>query len=400
MMKIINYKSAFWLFLFSAIGFFSVLPVALYLYDPLQLFHTAWGRVPAFHKDMRQQAAGVIHNYDFDSVILGTSMLENSSAAEARRVLGGDFVNISMSSSIHYERSLVLSYLLDKKKLRSVVYSLDYSYLSPSYDHPNYRKDTWSYLYDDNRLNDFKVYYNDKFFICLLRWSVNPGCTGKTRSLDRPNAWFMNPNHANRFGGLDKWFSAANNGQVKSAFRNIVSAAQKVGVPGPVDEQEYLVHKAEMLAYVDEYILAHARGNPETKFYYVFPPYSRILFSILHQTEPERARLHADAIRYIVSETKDMPNVLVLGYEDQDFPDDISNYKDPGHYQERFNSQFFKDMHSGRHVLTQGNINRYLSVAKEKALAFDLTGLGTKIDEYLKSSVEKGQVDDSRKRDI
>lgn len=128
-MNKINYKLAIYLFFFFAAGLFSVLPVALYFYDPLQLFHAAWGRSPTFDKDMRQQVAGIVRNYDFDSIILGTSMLENSSAAEAGRVLGGEFVNISMSSSLHYERSLVLSYVLGKKSLRNVVYSLDYTYL-------------------------------------------------------------------------------------------------------------------------------------------------------------------------------------------------------------------------------------------------------------------------------
>ncbi|MBB1518929.1 hypothetical protein [Aquipseudomonas guryensis] len=389
-MNKINYKLAIYLFFFFAAGLFSVLPVALYFYDPLQLFHAAWGRSPTFDKDMRQQVAGIVRNYDFDSIILGTSMLENSSAAEAGRVLGGEFVNISMSSSLHYERSLVLSYVLGKKSLRNVVYSLDYTYLSPGYDHPNYPKETWSYLYDNNRLNDFKAYYNDKYFLCLLRWSVDPRCVGKAKSLDRPNAWFMHPDHASRFGGLDKWLSAVNNGQIKSAFKTIADSAKRVGVPVLVDESRYLSRKSEILAYVDDHVLAHARGNPKTNFYYVFPPYSRIHFSILYQTQPERARLHEDVVQYIVSQSKNMHNVRVLGYEDQDFLDDISNYKDPRHYHEKFNRMFLEDMRVGRHVLNQENIAGYLSVAKGKALAFDLSGLGAKIEAYLKSSTEKG----------
>jgi hypothetical protein len=48
---------------------------------------------------MRQQAAGIINNYEFDSIILGTSMLENTSAKEAGEKLGGKFMNISLSGS-------------------------------------------------------------------------------------------------------------------------------------------------------------------------------------------------------------------------------------------------------------------------------------------------------------
>lgn len=65
---------------------------------------------------MRQQAAGIINNYDFDSAILGTSMLVNTSAKEANEILGGRFFNISMQASNFYERSFVLQYAIDKKK--------------------------------------------------------------------------------------------------------------------------------------------------------------------------------------------------------------------------------------------------------------------------------------------
>lgn len=398
-MNKISYKSALVLFFVVAIALFAALPVAFYIYDPLQIFHKVWGRAPAFHKDMRQQAVGIFHNYDFDSIIIGTSMLENSSSTEAGRKLGGSFVNVSMSSSNHFERSVVLSYLLDKRPLRSVVYSLDYSYLSPVYDHPEYPKSTWAYLYDNNRLNDFKAYYNDKYFLCVLLWSSHPNCIGKAKSLDRPSAWFKNPTHASRFGGLDNWFAAANNGQIKSALRKIVDAAEESQKQSSVNRLDYLERREKVLSYVGEYVVSHAINNPQTNFYYVFPPYSRILFSILHQAEPERALLHEDVVRYIVTETQGMDNVKIIGYEDQEFPDDISNYKDPGHYREEFNDLFFEDMRLGRHVLTHENVDRYLTIAKEKALAFDLVGLGAKIDAYLKSGMEQAQAADSRKRD-
>ena len=52
-----------------------------------------------YKANMRQQAAGIINNYEFDSIILGTSMLENTSAKEADEKLGSKFMNISLSGS-------------------------------------------------------------------------------------------------------------------------------------------------------------------------------------------------------------------------------------------------------------------------------------------------------------
>lgn len=47
-------------------------------------------------KDMRMQARGLILYKDFDSAIIGTSMLENTSAKEANKKLGGNWINLSL----------------------------------------------------------------------------------------------------------------------------------------------------------------------------------------------------------------------------------------------------------------------------------------------------------------
>ena len=83
----------------------------LWLYDPLQLFHKPIFRETTFFGDMRLAARGIIRYYDFDSVILGTSMLENTSAKEAGEKLGGKWVNLSLINSSYDERAVVLEYL-------------------------------------------------------------------------------------------------------------------------------------------------------------------------------------------------------------------------------------------------------------------------------------------------
>ncbi len=114
----------------AALGPMAALLSALYVYDPLALFHKPWGRPETVHENMRLQAAGIIRHGDFDSVILGTSILENTSAREASRLLGGRFVNISISAGDFFERGLILRDLLAHRPVREVIYSLDFIYLN------------------------------------------------------------------------------------------------------------------------------------------------------------------------------------------------------------------------------------------------------------------------------
>ena len=113
-------------FLFM-VSLFAAAPfVGLYLYDPLQLFNQhKFDSHSRLHGNMRLQAAGIINNYSFDSIILGTSMMKGTSAKMASNLLGGEFVNISADGSTINERSLVLSHALENKNLRSVIFSFD-----------------------------------------------------------------------------------------------------------------------------------------------------------------------------------------------------------------------------------------------------------------------------------
>lgn len=95
---------------------FLALCALLWLYDPFMFFHKPYFREQTYHSDMRIQARGIIDFTDFDSVILGSSMLENTSAKEAGEKLGDKWVNLSLSGSDFSERKIVLDYTLSRKK--------------------------------------------------------------------------------------------------------------------------------------------------------------------------------------------------------------------------------------------------------------------------------------------
>ena len=48
------------------------------------------------------------------------------------------------------------------------------------------------------------------------------------QNFDRPNEWSSDKSHSNRFGGLQNWFKAKNNDQIKNAFSIIVSNTNKI----------------------------------------------------------------------------------------------------------------------------------------------------------------------------
>lgn len=359
----------------------------LYIYDPMQIFHRSYFTKDLhLHGNMRQQIAGVINNYEFDSVILGTSMLENTSSLEANQLLGTNFVNLSISGSDFHERFIILKYLLDKKHIKKVIYSLDSFYIEQRIGKDDYPINKFDYLYDNNKNNDIKAYLNDKFLKCLFSFSLDNKCIGKKTTFEYPNAWFPKKEHNSRFGGLDNWFKAYNNEQIQTSFTEIVDTSNKIKNNEILPINHFInENKQAAIQYIDNNLLNIIDIHKDTEFILVFPPYYRMKFAIWAQYNPTHYEVHKAVIEYLVLQSSKYGNLKVFGYENQDFLDDISNYKDLSHYHQSINSNMLHDFKKDVSLLTPNNVYTYIEQAEIKARKFNIIEMGDKINSYLKN---------------
>lgn len=370
--------------LLAALGPLAVLFGALFVYDPLALYHGPWGRGATVHENMRLQAAGVIRQGDFDSVILGTSILENSSADEAGRILGGRFVNLSLSAGDFFERGLILGHLLERRPVRHVIYSLDWIYLNQRKGYWYYPLPTYDHLYDANPFNDIRAYLNVHFLDCLRRWSRDPACIGRSTGLDRPNAWMGQPDEAARFGGVEAWCRARDSHQIRDVHAKLAESANAIraGVVAAPDAAQ----TDRTIAYIESNLIRWVKAFPDTQFHVVFPPYSRAKFAIWHQHRRNDAAAHVAVVRHLAQLSGRLPNLQVFGFEDQDFLDDLSRYKDLDHFEPAINTLIAQAIGEGRHRITPQNVERYLAEATRRALAYPLDELAARLTACIEPS--------------
>jgi hypothetical protein len=363
--------------LLAALGPVAALLSALFAYDPLALFHEPWGRPGTVHENMRLQAAGVIRHGDFDSVILGTSILENTSAEEASRILGGRFVNLSVSAGDFFERGLILRHLLERRPVRQVIYSLDFIYLNQRKGYWYYPLPTYDFLYDANPFNDIRAYLNGHFLGCLARGSREPACVGRETDLDRPNAWMKDPEQAARFGGFDAWCQARDNSQIRDVYAKMSEAAAAIRA-GAVQVSDP-AQTALAIDYVERNLITLVREFPQTRFHLVFPPYSRAKFAIWHQYRQGDAAAHLAVIRYLAASSSRLPNLQVSGFEDQDFLDDIARYKDMDHFDPEINTLIARSIGQGAHRITPMNVEHYIAEATRRAREYPLDEMAARL---------------------
>jgi len=379
-----NNKRLVFTFIVTSIALVVLFFSILFIYDPLKIFHKPWMNKEYLQPNMREQAAGIINNWEYDSVILGTSILECTSSKEASNKLGGNFINISLAGSYFFERAIVLKYLLKKKPIKKILYSLDNNGLiDTGKSNGTFKIDSWAYLYDDNPLNDFKVYINNKYLKCLFSLSSKRNCIGRKVNFDRPNSWHESPDQAIRFGGLDNWFKAKENPQIKHAFSMILDSIQNIK-KGKINFDNNLALNIKAIKkYIDENLITYIKQYPDTEFILILPPYSRIKFAIDAQYNKSSFEKYKASVKYLVSKSNKFSNLSIYGWGNYSFVDNIANYKDPQHYEYKINSWMLDAISRKEGLLTSTNIDVYLDIFSHKSLNYDLYDLGSKINNYL-----------------
>lgn len=352
------------------VGIFSIASLAtlalvalLYIYDPLQIYHKPYFREITFLQDSRIQIRGIIKNYDFDSFICGTSMLENTLAKEAEQKISGKWVNFSSGGFAFNERAIILNYMFKNAKPKNIIYSLDIEHLV--INHQNDTKN-FAFLYDDNELNDLKIYLNTKTISCALRLSTSEDCVGK-KDLENLISllWIKNIEHKARFGGIHKWLENKDNVQIKDTIKELAN----MSYPPLYNPKPFTDSIQSNQKYLEENLLVFVRQNPRVKFFIVIPTYSRLFYRLNDEFQPKAKVI----LKWLVSQN--LPNMKIYGFDDLDYADDIANYKDLTHYNVDMNSMQLDAIASGTHILTPQNIDSYLATMESKIKNYDITPL-------------------------
>lgn len=370
-----NYKN-FAIFFVGIFGVASLATLALvallWLYDPLQIYHKPYFREITFFQDSRIQIKGIIKNYDFDSFIWGTSMLENTLAKEAEQKLCGKFANISSGSFTLNERAVILKYMFKHIQPKHFIFSLDITHLVISHTNDPKR---FAFLYDNNELNDLKMYLNKKTISCALRLSTSEDCVGK-KDLENLISWLWGQDPSYkwkvRFGGIKQWlkYPYENKGVNFTDFNG-----GNLDIKDSVTMKNYLIYNPKPFIdsiqsnqkYLEENLLIFVRQNPSVKFSIVIPTYSRLFYRLNDKIQPKAKVI----LKWLVSQN--LPNMQIYGFDDLDYADDIANYKDLTHYNVDMNSMQLDAIANGTHILTPQNIDSYLATMESKIKSYDIS---------------------------
>lgn len=352
------------IFIITIVMFMFYVPSVIYLRDPLQVWHKNF-KGPETYSHIRHSAKALIRNYDFDSVIIGNSHSENTSAKMAENLLGGKFFNLSISGSTMKEKQIILNYLFKQKRIKKVVYIVDIHYQELKKEAKAFSLDNYDFLYNENPFDDYRVYLNNKYIYCTLGLAKISSCTKTIANMDKPYAWENNQRHMARFGGFNKWIENKKDGQIKEAFEIIMNTSLEIA-----SQDVNAQYKIDLKKYVNEGLISLIESNPDIEFYLVIPPVSNIelAISIRNGTFNKQKVL----LDYLVMQSQNYSNLKIYAFDDENSIGKVENYKDLFHFNPQINSYILASIKNGKHQVDYNNINKYIKATYVKALSVDL----------------------------
>lgn len=318
---------------------FSVLPCMLlnYIIDPLQFYRRSYYFNNTLYEYQRYQNPGLARTYEYDSVIIGTSMTENFLPRDTKSILGLETLKLSISAGSAYEQAMMLKTAIRTGKVDTVIWGIDLSAFRGAPDRKGVREEEFpAYMYDDSGLNDFLYLLNDKTTELSIKTLIR----------------FIGSGPANKYIDISRysfWYPYAVFGEKQMLERGAIFEAQNAGLGSEYDIDELIQSATHNLILLIE-------ANPGIHFIIFYTPASvmRDQFFIKENIFD----MQLEFKKFLNNELLSYDNVSMFDFQAaEEIILDLDRYSDYSHY----------DLSTMVYMLECINRNRYL-VTREDIL--------------------------------
>jgi hypothetical protein len=293
--------------------------------------------------------AGIAKNYDYKSVLLGTSHAANFRISELQeKILFKQPVKLIVPGASAYEEHMTLQTVFESREdVEAVLYGIDSSAFQV--DAAGFRRDPAgfpTYLYEDGINNRLRYLIGFGTFlegIASIRRSVqNQGDI--LFSHDRMYEW----QHQK-----EKDFGSA---RVLAAWNRQIKKLKA----------EPMHHMASF----DVNILPHLKAHPDVRFIIFHPPYSVLKYKLMQASGIFQDYLEFK--KHVYEVTRGLDNVSLYDFQAaQEITSNLENYKDLTHYHQRINSWMLEQIAAGRYRVNEDSVERYHSGLLEQVEVYN-----------------------------
>ena len=313
-----------------------------YAVDPFEQYRES-AILPLYDQESYNNP-GIAKNYDYDAVILGTSMVEMSHPSVIDEAFGVSSVKLPMRGSHTAQMGWQLTHVLDTHPLDLAILAVDaYSLMGP----PDDDEEIIEYLWNDDPLDDVNYLLNADVLLVKIPKML--------RSIGKP----LDTKRDDMYQWTDVVFSA------QSVYDSMpASAPQQEMTPA-----DYRLERSteNIRRHLEPSIAAH----PETEFIIYMPPYSVAYWFLMtrcglsEQQFRSRARVCELLLEY--------PNVRIYDFScREEWVTNLNNYFDYSHHSGEISDALMRAIAAGENrVLTVEDMERGSQRIRELVSAFD-----------------------------
>lgn len=324
---------------------------ALVVYvDPFFQYHKPLPGFPYVLDNQLNQNPGIAKNMEYDSIILGSSMVVQFNTQWFADILGLNTMKLPYNAAHAKDQDRILNIVEKHHRMPEAVFlGIDLLPYANGTDTDAYPVP--EAFYDDNIFNDVEYWWNRDV---LLDYVIAP-LIGKDEADD------FHIIYAKNYYG-----EYYNEEYVLSNY--VPEEKAKETVP----EDAYV---EAALANMQEHILPHIEKNPDTEFYVFFPPYSILFWYDCLQDNDVDARLMEYDV--MMQSLFAYDNVRVFFFQnDPELICNLNRYIDYTHYDREVNLYMTQCFANGEKEVTAENYQKELEELRELVYQFDFSRWG------------------------
>ena len=324
-----NLSSAQWLrrFLALVLAVLAILAALVYLIDPYYHYRAYDHK---YKLDKIFSVPGVVKNYDYDTIIIGSSMTQNFDMDSFRRELGQNPVKATLGGMDWPEMAALLQLAQDAGHAETYYLCIDSSLLSSDEEEQRFPE----YLMDDNPLNDYRYFWGYEVWMRFIPLNLAlltadklgialPQRFQDARSIDKMGEWAYRYTFSKE--QVLEFYANSGNGGASNVDMTAVSA-------DPMAQCQKLLDSLDL-----------SRGN----MVLFFPPYSALFWYDMEQAG--RLERYFEVKRYFIQQISAYSNVTIFDFQGADFTADLDNYMDMTHFSPQISDELVRCFANGEY---------------------------------------------------
>ena len=336
-------------FALFSVGLLLLLGVTVILVDPFFHYHAPIGGLKSVISNGEYQCVGTVENFEYDSIILGSSVAENYNNRWFEEAFGGTTIKGIQRSAETADLLYYLNKAIESNDIKNVYYSLDNTALSadPKKVYPHAGMPL--YIHNDNIWDDVQYIWNKDVIFEHIPYMFAMSFVGDYDEGESYN-WAQ-------YKTFSKEVTMSNYSRLETVSPMLEEEAYREAID------------ANLLA-----IESVVKEHPEITFRFICPPYSMLWWDNAYQAGELEQRLYAS--KAAAERLLPYENVEMYYFQNmEEVITDLDNYMDAIHFSQEINKNIVDWMAEGKYRLTLDNYEE--EIDKMRQLSYKIQ------DEYI-----------------